>query len=150
MSAYSAHLRGASRIFVVDRVPERLTAAKRIPQCTPVDFSKEDAVEYIVRENGGKMVDRSVDAVGYQATGGKGTDEKKEVPNVVIEQCIAVTRPTGGIGVPGLYVPSDPGAPDDGAAKGMMALSFGKLFEKVRLSPLPIATIALLKCIPNH
>ena len=133
MSAYSAHLRGASRVFVVDRVPERLAAARQIPQCTPVDFSKEDAVAYIIKENGDKMVDRSVDAVGYQATGGKGKDEAKEVPNVVLEQCIAVTRPTGGIGVPGLYVPSDPGAPDERAARGIMALSFGKLFEKVRI-----------------
>lgn len=85
MAAYSAHLRGAARVFVVDRVPERLAATKKIPQCTPVDFSKEDAVEYIIKENGGKMVDRSVDAVGYQATGGKGPDETKEVPNVVLE-----------------------------------------------------------------
>lgn len=149
MAAYSAYLRGASRIFVVDRVPERLAAARKIPQCTPVDFSKEDAVAYIIKENDGKMVDRSVDAVGYQATGGKGTDETKEVPNVVLEQCIAVTRPTGGIGVPGLYVPSDPGAPDDRAAKGIMALSFGKLFEKV-CSCCPLLPIPLLwKCLPS-
>lgn len=147
MAAYSAHLRGASRIFVVDRVPERLSAAEKIPQCTPVDFSNEDTVAYIIKENGGKMVDRSVDAVGYQATGGKGTDETKEVPNVVLEQCIAVTRPTGGIGVPGLYVPSDPGAPDDRAANGVMALSFGKLFEKVCF-PSPL-TPATLLCSPS-
>ena len=126
MAAYSAVIRGASRVFVVDRVPERLEAAKKIG-CEPVDFSKVDAVEEIKKLNGG-MVDRSVDAVGYQATGGKGSDE---VPNIVLEQCIQVTRPTGGIGVPGLYVPSDPGAPDEQSKKGMMSMSFGKFFEKV-------------------
>ncbi|MCJ1231064.1 hypothetical protein MMC12_007739 [Toensbergia leucococca] len=126
MAAYSAKLRSASRVYVVDRVPERLAAAKKIG-CTPVDFSKEDAAEFIIKGNGG-MVDRSVDCVGYQAVGaGKGD---QEVPNVVLEQCIQVTRPTGGIGVPGLYVPSDPGAPDEGSKKGMMSMSFGKLFEK--------------------
>lgn len=137
MAAYSASLRGASRVFVVDRVPERLATAKKIPGCTPVDFSKgDDAVEVIIRENDGKMVDRSIDAVGYQASGmGKG-EESGEVPNVVLESCIRVTRPTGGIGVPGLYVPSDPGAPDEKSGKGMLAMSFGKLFEKV-LSPFP-------------
>ena len=57
--------------------------------------------------------------------------EAVEVPNVVLEQCIKVTRPTGGIGVPGLYVPSDPGAVDDKSSQGMMLMSFGKLFEKV-------------------
>ena len=129
MAAYSASLRGASRIFVVDKVPERLAAAKKIRGATPIDFSAGDAVEAIIKENDGKMVDRSVDAVGYQAVGsGKG---EGEVPNVVLEQCIMVTRPTGGIGVPGLYVPADPGAPDEKAAKGMMMMSFGKLFEKV-------------------
>lgn len=132
MAAYSAFLRGASRIYVVDRVPERLAAAKKIPGCTPVDFSTgEDAVDVIIRENDGKMVDRSIDAVGYQAVGsGK---ESGEVPNVVLEQCIKVTRPTGGIGVPGLYVPSDPGAVDEKSSMGMMLMSFGKLFEKVSL-----------------
>ncbi|MCJ1417124.1 hypothetical protein MMC32_003463 [Xylographa parallela] len=124
MAAYSATLRGASRVFVVDRVPERLAQAEKIG-CIPINFSKRDAVEMIIEKNGG-MVDRSVDAVGYQATGGG----EEEVPNIVIEQCIKVTRATGGVGVPGLYVPSDPGAPDEKSKQGMMLMSFGKLFEK--------------------
>lgn len=125
MAAYSASLRGASRIFVVDRVPERLAAADKISGCEGIDFGKVDAVEEIVKRNGG-MVDRSIDCVGYQASGKEGS----EVPNVVMEQCVKVTRPTGGIGVPGLYVPSDPGAVDEDSKRGMMKLSFGKLFEK--------------------
>lgn len=55
----------------------------------------------------------------------------KEVPNVVLENMIQVTRPCGGLGIPGLYVPTDPGAPDQASGKGMLSLSFGKLFEKV-------------------
>jgi len=93
----------------------------------PVDFKKvDDVVKEIVRLNGG-MVDRSVDAVGYQASA---RDGKGEVPSVVLENCIKVTRPTGGIGVPGLYVPSDPGAPDSNSSQGQLLLSFGTLFEK--------------------
>lgn len=125
MAAYSAVLRGASKVFVVDSVPERLAAAKKIG-CEAIDFSKVDAVEEIIKLNGG-MVDRSVDAVGYQASA---KDGKKEVPSIVLENCIKVTRPTGGIGVPGLYVPSDPGAPDSNSSQGMLLVSFGKLFEK--------------------
>ncbi|KAL8824136.1 MAG: hypothetical protein Q9191_005274 [Dirinaria sp. TL-2023a] len=125
MAAYSASLRGAARVFVIDRVPERLAAADKIPGCEGIDFGKVDAVEEILKRNGG-MVDRSIDCVGYQASGKEGS----EVPNVVMEQCIMVTRPTGGIGVPGLYVPSDPGAVDEDSKRGMMRLSFGKLFEK--------------------
>ncbi|KAK0113995.1 hypothetical protein ONS95_014236 [Cadophora gregata] len=125
MAAYSAVLRGASKVYVVDAVKERLAAAEKIG-CVAIDFTKVDAVGEIIKLNGG-MVDRSVDAVGYQASA---KDGKKEAPSIVLENCIKVTRPTGGIGVPGLYVPSDPGAPDENAGQGMLLISFGKLFEK--------------------
>ncbi|KAL4951382.1 hypothetical protein BDW69DRAFT_201454 [Aspergillus filifer] len=126
MAAYSAQLRGASRVFVVDRVPERLRAAEKIG-AVAVDFTKGDTVEQIISLNGGEMVDRSIDAVGYQAVG---KDNSTEVPNIVLENMIKVTRACGGLGIPGLYVPSDPGAGDAAAANGMISLSFGKLFEK--------------------
>lgn len=126
MAAYSAVLRGASRVYVVDRVPERLEAAKKI-DCIPIDFTKSDAVEQIIAANGGEEVDRSIDAVGYQAVGASGSSEQ---PNIVLENMIRVTRACGGLGIPGLYVPSDPGAPDAASKNGMISLSFGKLFEK--------------------
>ncbi|KAJ7227599.1 hypothetical protein B0H12DRAFT_1265191 [Mycena haematopus] len=126
MAAYSAVLRGAAEVYVVDRVPERLAKAKEIG-CTPIDFSASDPVEQIKALRGGYEVDRGVDAVGYQATTGDG---KTEQPNAVIEALIRVVRPTGGLGIPGLYVPSDPGAPDAASAKGYISFPFGKLFEK--------------------
>jgi threonine dehydrogenase-like Zn-dependent dehydrogenase len=126
MAAYSAVLRGAADVYVVDRVPERLAKAKEIG-CVPIDFSKGDAVQQILDIRGGKEVDRGVDAVGYQAMSGDGM---KEQPNAVLEALIRVVRPTGGLGIPGLYVPSDPGAPDSASAKGYISFPFGKLFEK--------------------
>lgn len=125
MAAYSAILRGSPKVYVVDRVPERLAKAKEIG-AIPIDFSKSDAVEQIEKLNGG-LVDRAVDAVGYQAVGMSGD---KEEPNIVLSNLIRVTRPTGGLGIPGLYVPSDPGAPDKNYAEGIISLPFGKLFEK--------------------
>ncbi|KAJ0106812.1 glutathione-independent formaldehyde dehydrogenase [Diaporthe amygdali] len=125
MAAYSAVLRGASRVFLVDRVKERLDAASKIG-AEAVSFEEFDPVERIIELNGG-MVDRSVDAVGYQAVSKGGSSE---VPNIVLENMIKVTRPCGGLGIPGLYVPTDPGAPDKAAGEGMISLSFGKLFEK--------------------
>jgi len=125
MAAYSAILRGASQVYVVDMVPERLATAKKIG-CIPIDFTKSDAVDQIIEHNGG-MVDRAVDAVGYQAVDKSGSKEK---PNVVLDNLIRVTRPTGGLGIPGLYVPSDPGAPDAQSGQGQILISFGKLFEK--------------------
>lgn len=126
MSAYSAVLRGASEVYVVDRVPERLAKAEQIG-CIPIDFSHSDPVEQIKNKRGGKEVDRGVDAVGYQAVT---VDGKTEQPNVVLEALVRVVRPTGGIGVCGLYVPTDPGAPDAASAKGHISFPFGRLFEK--------------------
>merc|ERR1711939_244782 len=126
MAAYSAVLRGASKCYVVDMVKERLDAAKKIG-CIPIDFTKSDAVDQIIKDNGGEMVDRAVDAVGYQAVDKGG---QKEKPNVVLDNLIRVTRPCGGLGIPGLYVPSDPGAPDEQSGQGQILISFGKLFEK--------------------
>ncbi|KAF8231158.1 GroES-like protein [Tricholoma matsutake] len=121
MAAYSAVLRGASEIYVVDRVPERLAKVKSIG-AIPIDFSKGDAVDQILKIRGGREVDRGVDAVGYQATTNDGKTEK---PNVVLEGLIRVVRATGGLGIPGLYVSSDPGAPDSASAK-----ISGSFFEK--------------------
>lgn len=129
MAAYSAVLRGASRVYVVDRVKERLDAAAKIG-AIPVSFEDSEPVEKIIELNGGE-VDRSVDAVGYQAVSKGGSTE---VPNIVLENMIKVTRACGGLGIPGLYVPTDPGAPDAAAGKGMVSLSFGKLFEKASTS----------------
>ena len=46
MAAYSAKLRGESAVYVVDRVPERLTKAKDIG-CIPINFSEGDPAEQI-------------------------------------------------------------------------------------------------------
>lgn len=129
MAAYSAILRGASRVFVVDRVKERLDAAANIG-AEPVSFEEFDPVERIIELNSGNMVDRSVDAVGYRAVNKGGSTE---VPNIVLENMIKVTRACGGLGIPGLYVPTDPGAPDKSSEHGVLSLSFGMLFEKASL-----------------
>jgi len=52
MAAYSAILRGAAEVYVVDRVPERLQKAREIG-CVPIDFSKGDAAEQIKALRGG-------------------------------------------------------------------------------------------------
>lgn len=84
MAAYSASIRGASDIYVVDRVPERLAKAKEIG-CIPIDFAKEEASDQIKRMRGGcvhflliacgydlidfcsKLVDRGVDGMPHDA-----------------------------------------------------------------------------------
>lgn len=126
MAAYSASLRGASRIFVVDRVSERLTKAEEIG-AIPIDFSQSDPIEQIKKRTDGVGTDKGIDAVGYQA---HTKDASREEPATVLNQLIETVRPTGRIGVPGLYVPSDPGGPDEQAKQGMLLVSIGRMFEK--------------------
>ena len=54
----------------------------------------------------------------------------REEPAVVLNSLVHTVRPTGRLGVPGLYVPADPGAPDEHAKHGMLLVAVGKLFEK--------------------
>jgi glutathione-independent formaldehyde dehydrogenase len=126
MAAYSAMLRGASRVFVVDRVPDRLAKAAEIG-AIPVDFSESDPVRQIREETGGEGTDKGIDAVGYQALA---RDGGREEPATVLNQLVDTVRPTGALGVPGLYVPSDPGGVDEHAKRGKLLVAIGKLFEK--------------------
>ncbi|MBL1098798.1 glutathione-independent formaldehyde dehydrogenase [Streptomyces coffeae] len=126
MSAYSALLRGAAKVFVVDRVPERLAKAEEIG-AIPIDFTKGDPAEQIKDRTGGEGTDKGVDAVGYQA---QSRDAGHEEPAIVLNGLVDTVRPTGMLGVPGLYVPSDPGGPDEHARHGELLLSIGRMFEK--------------------
>ena len=125
MAAYSALLKGASAVFVVDKVGERLRLAEQIG-ATPIDFTKGDPAEQIKDAVGDTGTDRGVDAVGYQATAREG----EEQPAIVLNQLVETVRPTGSIGTVGLYLPSDPGAPNEDAAKGLLLFNIGKYFEK--------------------
>jgi glutathione-independent formaldehyde dehydrogenase len=126
MAAYSALLRGAKKVFVVDQVPERLRKAQDIG-AIPIDFTERDAVAQIKDQTDGAGADKGVDAVGYQARAGT---ENREEPAIVLNSLIDTVRATGMLGVPGLYVPADPGAPDENAKRGMLLVSIGRLFEK--------------------
>jgi alcohol dehydrogenase/glutathione-independent formaldehyde dehydrogenase len=134
MAAYSAKIKGAAEIYSVDRVPSRLELAEEHCDATPINFEDGNPVEQIKAQHGGG-VDKGVDAVGYQAIdpdkeADDAYDPARENPAVVINNLIRTVKPTGELGIPGLYVPEDPGAPDDMAAQGRLGIDFGLLFEK--------------------
>jgi len=126
MAAYSARLRGASRIFVVDRIADRLRKAEEIG-AIPINFEDRDPVAQIKELTNGEGADKGVDAVGYQARAHEG---EREEPAIVLNALIQTVRATGALGVPGLYVPADPGAPDEQARRGVLGVAVGRLFEK--------------------
>jgi glutathione-independent formaldehyde dehydrogenase len=125
MAAHSAYLRGASRVFVVDKEADRLALAQKIG-AEPVNLAQGDPVGQILERTAGRGVDRGVEAVGYQAHDPTG----QEHPEMVLDNLVEVVRSTGGIGVVGVYMPQDPGAANDLAKEGRYAFEYGTFFTK--------------------
>lgn len=97
MAAYSAILRGASTVYSVDYIPERLQLAESIG-AIPINFRDADPVEQILalEPNG---VTRSIDAVGYEQVNRNLTVQS----DVIIRNMLAVTSTGGGLGTVGVY-----------------------------------------------
>lgn len=124
MAAYSSLIRGAATVYVVDKVPNRLRLAQDFG-AIPIDYSRGDPTEQI-KDRNGVGTDKGIDAVGYQAS----VPEGQEQPALVLNNLVETVRPTGRLGVVGLYLTSDPGAPDENAARGRLLFDVGKFFEK--------------------
>lgn len=107
MAAYSATIRGASRVYVVDYVQARLDRAASIG-AIPINFATSDPVSQIMAsEPNGVM--RSVDCVGIEAL----NSTLEHEPNILLNQMIDLTSAGGGIGQVGVYMaqPDTPGSP---------------------------------------
>ena len=83
-----ARLCGATRIIVVDRLPNRLRMAKRLGADITLDPSERDPVEAILELTGGRGADVAIEALGLQAT---------------FESCMRVLRPGGTLSSLGVY-----------------------------------------------
>jgi len=123
-AAASAQILGAAVIIVGDRQAERLAHAKKVGFET-VDISKHDRLgEQIAQILGVPEVDCAIDAVGFEARG-HGSDSGHEAPATVLNALMAITRASGRIGIPGLYVTGDPGGVDEAAKIGSLSIRFG-------------------------
>ena len=123
-AAASAQLLGAAAVIVGDMNSERLAHARNAIGAETVDLTEEgslpDKIEQIVGE---PVVDAAVDAVGFEARGhGK---DAGEAPATVLNSIMEVTRAAGKLGIPGLYVTGDPGAPDEAAKEGSLSIRIG-------------------------
>ncbi|GAB4098079.1 glutathione-independent formaldehyde dehydrogenase [Sinomonas halotolerans] len=125
LAAHSSILRGAARVFVVDKEPDRLALATQIG-ATAINFAETDPSEAIMDATGGFGVDCGIEAVGYQAHDAAG----KEHPAMVLDRLVDVVRATGRIGVLGVYVEQDPGAANKQAKQGRVAFDYGTAFMK--------------------
>jgi glutathione-independent formaldehyde dehydrogenase len=126
MAAYSAlTLRGASKVMVVDHQPDRLAMAEKLG-AVPVDQSKGSPVEQVLELTGGEGADKGCECVGWQAHDPQG----HEHPEATLNDLVASVRATGAIGVVGVFVPQDPGSPDELAQQGKLAFDYGTFFQK--------------------
>ncbi len=138
LSAYSALLRGASLVFVVDNVPERLHLSQTLG-AIPVNFQDGDPVDQILayrRDSGlppGETalpgVDCGIDAVGFQAL--DRIHPSRENPSQVITDLARVVNPGGSLGIIGVYPKKDHSpSPVGGFADGRLTVPWGLLFSK--------------------
>jgi glutathione-independent formaldehyde dehydrogenase len=126
----SCKLLGAGFIFIGDYETQRLENARAMG-AIPIDLNKEKPEDRIKAYIPMGMVDCSVDCVGYESNGhhGKERRELKE-KSEVLNTCFRVTKPAGGIGIPGLYLPQDPGATTPEGKSGNFLLEFGTAWNK--------------------
>jgi glutathione-independent formaldehyde dehydrogenase len=97
-------------------IPERLAQARSFG-CETMDLRERIPLgERVAQILGVPEVDSAVDCVGFEAKG-----QAEQVLNSLME----LTRAGGAIGIPGLYVPDDPGAKDSNARKGVLGLRIG-------------------------
>ena len=109
MSAACARMLGVETIFMVDDLADRLAFARDTYQVIPINFEQtDDPAEAIIEATGGRGVDASIDAVGFEA---KGSTTETILTTLKLEgssgkalrQCIAATRRCGTVSVPGVY-----------------------------------------------
>ena len=125
LAVHSAYLRGAARVFAVDMHADRLRIAAEFGGI-PVNIADGDPAEQVLEATRGMGADCGVEAVGYQAHEPSG----QERPEIVMDWLVKSVRPTGRLGVVGVYLPQDPGAATEEAKDGRIAFDFGRLFQK--------------------
>ncbi|QWT22577.1 glutathione-dependent formaldehyde dehydrogenase [Bacillus sp. NP157] len=108
MAAACARMLGVERIYMVDTEKYRLDFAVSAYDVIPVDFSAVDPSEFILQNTGGRGVDASIDAVGFEAKGSTtetvlSTLKMETSSGEVIRQCITATRRGGVVSIPGVY-----------------------------------------------
>ena len=125
MAAYSANLKGASKVMVVDVHKDRLKLAEHIGAIA-IDDTEGGGVDRILALTDGKGADRGCECVGYQCC----NMHREEVPNLTMNNLVKTVKATGGIGVVGVFLPEDPHAKDKLAKEGKLAFDFGQFWFK--------------------
>jgi glutathione-independent formaldehyde dehydrogenase len=104
MAAHSVMIKGASQVFLVDNQPDRLKLAAQLG-ATPINSVEKEAVDQILNLTQGKGTDRGCECVGYQCCDRHGHNAN----HLTMNNLVASTKTTGGIGVVGIFCSARPG-----------------------------------------
>ncbi|KAH6617490.1 chaperonin 10-like protein [Chaetomium tenue] len=128
LCAYAAILRGASKVYSIDHVRDRLDKAASIG-AVPIDFSSDagTASEQILRRQP-LGVERSVDCIGQECL----DHALKPRQNYVLQEAIRVTKYNGGIGILGVYIAQgkSAGTPRGELMDKDLAITIPEIFRK--------------------
>ncbi len=140
LAAYSARLRGAARVYVIDAVKERLEKAGELG-AIPIDFLHGDPVEQI-KEQQGKWrsgdafrnetplggVTCAIDAIGFQARSKQhyGQEDSLWVTDAIAD----IINPAGRIAIVGVWPPKDPNGTNPTLKEGKLLVPWDKFFGK--------------------
>ena len=137
LAAYSALLRGAAEVYVVDHIADRLDMAGSLG-ATPVSFGDGDPVEQIrelrrrrglpIGEEQMNGVQKGIDAVGFQAR--DRADPSRENPTQVVSDLARLVNPTGHVAIAGVYAEKDLHPAPEGSADGSLRVPWATFFSK--------------------
>ena len=140
LAACSALLRGASEVYSVDLIHERLDKAAELG-FVPVDVRQADPVEQIRDQRRGRPAARlpgeeemggvmaGIDAVCFEARERRHPD--REDPGQVINDLARLVNPTGRLGIADVFTTTDAApAPEGGHADGSLQVPWAALFSK--------------------
>ena len=137
LAAYSALLKGAGEVYVVDGVDARLDKAGELG-AIPVDFRAGDPVAHIrelrrrrglpLGETAMDGVQHGIDAVGFQAR--DRAHPGVELPTQVVDDLTRLVNPTGCLGIAGVYADHDGHPAREGSVEGALTVPWATLFAK--------------------
>ncbi|KAL9110026.1 MAG: hypothetical protein Q9227_005365 [Pyrenula ochraceoflavens] len=126
LAAYSALLRGASRVYSIDHVEARLQKAKSVG-AIPINLTEGlPSTQILKHEPSG--VNRAADCIGYECL----NTQLKLQEDFVVNDAIKVTATGGGIGITGVYYsgPRDKGEPRQSPKLGVIKFDIGAWWLK--------------------
>ncbi|WNM60197.1 glutathione-independent formaldehyde dehydrogenase [Candidatus Nitrospira neomarina] len=125
LAAYSAILKSASKVMIVDRHPDGLRLAEKIG-AIPIDESRVSPVDQILDLTDGEGADSGCECLGHHAY----DPQNHEQADITMNNLIRSVRPTGRIGVVGGFQPEDPKLSEALAQKRQPAFDWSLFLSK--------------------